>query len=99
MLVERERAGAGRSIDVRVMRSDGMAIGATNLGLPGYQVAMGFSAGSNATEAQEFANRTLLRIRQRWLVKSVPAGAGAKPMADCNSTRPYRHNAPRESAE
>jgi hypothetical protein len=78
-----ERTDASRLIDVRVMRSDGMGIGATNLGLPGYQMAMGFSAGSNATDAQELASRTLLRIKKRWSVESVPAGAGAKPMADC----------------
>ena len=79
----RERTGGSRVIDVRVIRNDGMGIGAANVGLPGFQMAMGFSKGSNALEAQNFANRTLVRFRKHWLVESVPSGAGAKPMAGC----------------
>ncbi len=79
----RERTRGNRVIDVRVMRKDGMAIGATNVGLPGFQMAMGFSEGSSAVETQNFANRTLARFRKHWSMESVPSGAGAKPMADC----------------
>ena len=78
-----ERTGGSRVIDIRVMRKDGMAIGATNVGLPGFQMAMGFSEGASAVDAQDFANRTLVRIKKRWMVESVPSGAGAKPMAGC----------------
>lgn len=79
----RERTDGSRVIDVRVMRNDGMAIGATNVGLPGFQMAMGFSEGSSAVEARNFANRTLARFRKHWSIESVPSGTGAKPMADC----------------
>jgi hypothetical protein len=80
----RDRSDGSRLIDIRVIRNDGMSIGATNLGLPGYQMVMGFSEGSDATESREFANRTLLRIKKRWSVRPVPAGTGAQPLADCS---------------
>jgi hypothetical protein len=70
-------------IDVRLIRNDGLAIGATNIGLPGYQLAMGFSAGSNAAEARNFATRTLARFRQRWPIETVLDGTGALPVAGC----------------
>ncbi len=78
-----ERTGGSRVIDIRVVREDGMGIGAANVGLPGFQMAMGFSEGSSAAEAQNFANRTLARFKKRWLVELVPSGAGAKPMVGC----------------
>ena len=77
------RPGGGRVIDIRLTRRDGMGIGAANVGLPGYQVAMGFSEGSDAGEAKNFANRTLMRFKRHWLVEVVPNGTGAKPMAGC----------------
>lgn len=78
-----ERTGRSRVINVGVLRKDGMGIGAGTLGLPGYQVAMGFSEGSNAVEAHDVANRVLTRLRQHWRIEVVPAGTGAKPMAGC----------------
>lgn len=78
-----ERTGGSRAINVGVLRKDGMGIGAGNLGLPGYQVAMGFSEGSNAVEAHDFANRVLARLKKHWPVEVVPVGTGAQPMAGC----------------
>jgi hypothetical protein len=79
----RERAGGSGVINVIVLRKDGMAIGAGNLGLPGYQVAAGFSEGSNVEEARDFSNRVLTRFRKHWRIEVVPAGTGAKPMPGC----------------
>jgi hypothetical protein len=79
-----ERTGGSRVINVGVLRRDGMGLGAGNLGLPGYQVAIGFSEGSNAAEARNFADRVLMRLRKHWRIELVPAGTGAKPMANCN---------------
>lgn len=81
--VSHERTGGSRVMDIRLVRRDGMGIGATNVGLPGYQVAMGFAEGSNAVEAQNFAKRVLPRFKRRWLVELVPPGAGAGPMVGC----------------
>jgi hypothetical protein len=81
--VGHERTGGSQVMDIRLVRRDGMGIGATNVGLPGYQVAMGFAEGSKAVEAQDFAKRVLPRFKKRWLVEIVPTGAGAGPMAAC----------------
>ncbi|MBS0422254.1 MAG: hypothetical protein JSR66_31405 [Proteobacteria bacterium] len=81
--VGHERTSGSRALDIRIIRRDGMGIGATNVGLPGYQVAVGFAEGSNAAEAQDFAKRVLSRFKKRWLVQIVPGGAGAGPMAGC----------------
>ena len=78
-----ERTEGSRVINVGVLRKDGLGLGAGNLGLPGYQVAIGFSEGSNAAEAHDFADRVLARLRQRWQIEAVPSGSGAKPMLGC----------------
>jgi len=78
-----ERPDGSRLIDIRLTRKDGMGLGAINVGLPGYQVAVGFAEGSSLPEAQQFANRTLVRFRTHWLVAPVPDGAGAQAMAGC----------------
>jgi hypothetical protein len=79
----RERTGGSRVIDVRVIRNDGMGIGASNVGLPGYQVAMGFSEGSDPSEAHRFADAVIKRLEQHWRVEKVPPGTGALPKPDC----------------
>jgi len=60
-----------------------MGVTAGNLGLPGYEVALGFSEGSSGAEAREFANKVVKRLEQHWQVEIVPAGTGAKPMGGC----------------
>lgn len=79
----KERTANSRVINIGVLRRDGMGLGAGNLGLPGYQVAIGFSEGSNSIEAHQFADRVLKRLGQHWRIDTVPAGTGAKPMVDC----------------
>ncbi len=81
--VGHERTNGSRVMDIRVVRRDGMGIGATNVGLPGYQIAMGFSEGSNSGEARDFAKRVLQRFKKRWLVELVPTGAGSRPSTGC----------------
>jgi hypothetical protein len=78
-----ERTGGSRVIDVRVIRNDGMGIGASNVGLPGYQVAMGFSEGSDTSEAHRFADAIIKQLEQHWRVEKVPPGTGALPKPDC----------------
>jgi hypothetical protein len=73
----------GPVIHMGVERGDGMGVDAGNLGLPGYQVALGFSEGSSPDEARRFARTVVSRLARRWHVKTVPPGVGAQPMRGC----------------
>ena len=81
--VGRERDGGSPAINFGVERKDGQGASAGNLGLPGYQVALGFSEGSNPAEAHAFANMVVSRLEKHWQVHVVPRGTGAKPMPGC----------------
>lgn len=70
-------------INMGVDREDGVGLGAGNLGLPGYQVVVGFSEGSNPPEAHTFADKVVSRLKTRWNVETVPAGKGALPLKMC----------------
>ena len=76
----------GPVISMAVERGDGMRVGASNLSLPGYQVALGFSEGRNAEEARRFAARVVRRLAVHWRVEPVPDGKGAKPLPNCTSS-------------
>ena len=52
-----ERGDGTAVLNIGAVRSDGMGFTAVNLGLPGYQVLMGFAEGSNPREARQFAQR------------------------------------------
>jgi hypothetical protein len=78
-----ERKDDTSVVDLRVIRGDGTAISAANLGLPGYQMAVGFTEGSGVPPARAIAARTLSRLKMRWTVEPVPNGFGAAPMPGC----------------
>jgi hypothetical protein len=78
-----ERADGSPVINVSVRRDDGMGFSAGNTSLPGYQVALGFSEGSNPSEARELANEVVRRLEQYWTVETVPADSGAMPKPGC----------------
>jgi hypothetical protein len=71
-------------INMGILLGDGVGLTVGNLGLPGYQVAVGFSEGSKPTDAHRFADAVINGLAQRWRVESVPAGTGAKGMENCN---------------
>jgi hypothetical protein len=79
----RERADGSPVINMAVLREDGMGVGAGNLGLPGYQVALGFSEGSNPSEARRFAGDVIKQLEGHWHVDTVPSGSGAMPKPGC----------------
>lgn len=79
----RERSDGSPVVNVGVLRKDGLGVGGGNLGLPGYQVALGFSKGSNDAESRRFANEVVRRLQRRWRVEIVPSGSTAKPLAGC----------------
>jgi hypothetical protein len=70
-------------INVSLKGSNGIGLGVGNLGLPKYQVAVGFSEGSRAAEAHRFADSVVGQLKARWHVETVPGGRGALPIANC----------------
>jgi hypothetical protein len=64
----------------------GVGVTVSNLGLPGFQVALGFSEGSRPREAQRFAETVIRKLEARWRVQTVPipAESGARPMSGCD---------------
>ena len=73
----------GAVINIGFDRGDRNLMMGGNLGLPTYQVALGFSADPNPSEAQRFADTVVKRLGTRWQVETVPAGTGALPMKTC----------------
>lgn len=72
-----------RLVYLGIKGPDGMGLEAGNLGLSAYEVAIGFSTGSNPAAAHRFAERVIGTLGKRWKVYGVPAGRGALPLADC----------------
>lgn len=70
-------------IDMGVHDEFGVGLGVANLGLPKYQVAVGFSEGSKPVEARRFADTVVGQFRARWHVETVPEGRGALPITNC----------------
>lgn len=79
----RERTHGSPVIHIGVERADGMGVTAANLGLPGYEVALGFSEGSSASDARDFADRVMARLETHWRLEVLPPGEGAKPKGNC----------------
>jgi hypothetical protein len=73
----------GAVINIGLDRGDRNLMMGGNLGLPVYQVALGFSADSNLSEAQRFADIVVKRLGTRWRIEPVPTGTGAPPMKTC----------------
>jgi hypothetical protein len=74
------------AVNMGVELSRGVGMTAGNLGLPGYQVGVGFTAGSNPQKAHEFAARALAKIQSKWEVTFVPnpAESGILPSTTCS---------------
>lgn len=78
-----ERADGSPLVHLVVVRDDGMSVGATNIGLPGYQIALGFTEGSDPLETQHFTDDVIERLEKHWLVDRLPAGSAVLPQAGC----------------
>lgn len=82
-----ERSNGSPVVNIGLRRKDGFSVGIGNLGLPDYQLAIGFSEGKgDPTEAREFAESVLQQVRKRWPVYVVPDGKGAMPLSNCAYT-------------
>lgn len=72
-------------IHMGVERDDMMGLTAANIGLPSYQIVIGFNVGDSESGAQEFAQRVVGALKRHWAVETVPAGKGAFPMESCKN--------------
>lgn len=80
---DRDRADGSPALNVAVERHDGLGVGATNLGLPGYQVALGFTEGTDKGETERFTNDVIATIEKHWVVERLPAETRALPKPGC----------------
>jgi hypothetical protein len=79
----RDLVEAHRLFHVAVQRSDGMGVTATNLGLPKYQVVLGFTDGADHGTAKAFADRMVMVLASQWKITTIPPRKGATPMRNC----------------
>ena len=54
-----------------------------NLGLPAYQVALGFGDGFDKAKAHRLSERLVNAFSRQWHVERVPVGQGVQPMKSC----------------
>ena len=73
----------GRLLNIGADRSGEVSFSACNLGLPANQIVVGFN-GKNVSAARQFATAVIEKLSAHWHVHQVPAGQGAKPLADCD---------------
>ena len=63
--VEPMSLGSAIAIDISVQKADGVGVTAVNLGLPEFEIALGFSEGADAEFAHRFADKVLKRLGER----------------------------------
>jgi len=77
------KSDPAHAINVAIEGEKGMGVTAGNLGLPPYQVALGFTAGSDMAKARRLSDRLVHALAQQWHVATVPQGKGAFPLEGC----------------
>ncbi len=80
---DHDRADGSPVINVGLLGKDGLFVGGGNLGLPGYQVQLGFTTGSDDAKSHRFADQVVTELERRWQLHALPPAAAARPMADC----------------
>ena len=73
------------AIDFRIEGPNGLGVTAGNLGLPPYQVGMGFTEGDDGPKAHQLADRLIGTLSQRWDVQRFTHGKGVMPMKACGA--------------
>jgi hypothetical protein len=74
---------ASLALDVHIEGNSGMGVTAGNLGLPPYQVALGFTEGADAAKAHRLSARLIQALSKNWHVETIPVDKGAIPMKSC----------------
>jgi hypothetical protein len=83
-------------INMGIYGHGGLGVTAGNLGLSGYQIALGFTEGGDATKGKRFADALVRQLDQRWeLVEAPhPDERGASPLPNCGAGPAVRGSAP-----
>jgi len=76
---------AASAIDFHIEGKSGMGATAGNLGLPPYQIGLGFTEGDDPAKAHQLADRLINALSQRWAVQRIPHGEGVLPMKTCGA--------------
>lgn len=74
---------AGNVLNISVERPDGLGLMAGNIGLSKYQIAIGFSYGSNRSDGRGFWKDVSARLGKHWRVETLTSKEGARPMQGC----------------
>ena len=80
---DRDRKEAEWVVNFEIQGSNGMGVTATNLGHSPFEMALGFSVGSNRFEAESFAERLIGTLKARWRVVSVQKGEDSQKLTKC----------------
>lgn len=73
----------GRAINLAIEGDSGLGMTAGNLGLPRYQIVIGFSAGVDSLVSRGFSAKVIEVLSSLWLVEELDNSQGAKPMRGC----------------
>ncbi|MEO8306973.1 MAG: hypothetical protein ABI616_02910 [Pseudomonadota bacterium] len=77
---------SGGLVHVAIEGDDGLGLSAGNLGLNLYDMAIGFSHEPSDEVASHLSDLVVAKLKERWAVKTVPAGKGAFPDPACLPT-------------
>jgi len=75
--------GADSLVDAHIEGAGGMGVTASNLGLPPFQIALGFTAGSDSAKGHHLADQLVRALSERWHVQKIPEGEGVRPLKEC----------------
>lgn len=78
---------AASAINIGIRGEGGTFVMGGNLGLPPYQIALGFGTGSEPGKGHQLAQRLVPLLSDEWDVKTVPKGQGVFPMSSCGDSR------------
>lgn len=74
----------GPLVNMGIESNDSFGLMIGNLGMPANQLAIGFSEGSDSTDAHRFADDVIADLKQHWRVETVPPDIGATGMQNCH---------------
>jgi hypothetical protein len=72
-------------LNAGALAEDGMAVTASEIQGPGYQIGLGFSEGSRPIKARIFANQFIKLLSIRWKVVVIPGNVGILPEQNCHN--------------
>jgi len=73
------------AIDFHIEGANGLGVTAGNLGLPPYQVGMGFTEGTDPPRAHRLAHELIRALSPRWDVQKLAPGTRVLPMKTCGA--------------